>query len=705
MKITATKKAKTVKPLPKKAKKPPAAPQLNQFRQYISKQLFENDALWHLTILSWRMANNASLPLADTLSHLWDIREFNNNLGLEFPRTCSSIGPRLKRINERMDAVMDSPTPVGTLTENLRTLCAFFELPETYDSILRYAVLLETSPGLGTLNNQLFEDYSFEQWLEVTADTLGVPLELLAEAYSRRSPLVQCGLIEINEYDRYSGNFVSVSKPFARLLRYTLCTAEQLLASCVDKAPEPELGRHDFSHIAQLWDSLIDGLTSAEPCHILLSGIPGTGKTQLALALGKACEKQIAMIKTESDFGECLEGHTRRIALLQGHHLMSKLKSPLLIIDEAENLLDNESGALELGRSRAPSAAKAWLNHFLEVAKLPTIWIVNNPEVLDPSILRRFTWVAPIPIPPRATRKRILASRFHGQNLSDDLLEELASRSDLPPYEAKRLAKVASLGSAAADTDSRVRHALSLADTLFQRKPSVVIKPVTAFDPSLLNINVSIDGLLAGLAANGQGRLGFFGPPGTGKTVLASEIARSLDKTLLLRTGSDILDQYIGQTEKNIALAFEEASDEEAVLLLDEVDSIASNRGNAHESWERSFTNELLIRLERFEGIAILATNFRDTLDPALARRLDRKIEFRELQTEQAWVLFCQHAIDATQDHNRQIGMLQLRLGDFAAALRGLRTCSATATGTALLEALKEEVTHRGNKNARRLGL
>jgi AAA+ superfamily predicted ATPase len=574
MKIVAKKKVKTAKPLPKKAKVQPRARKPKEFRQYISKQLFENDALWHLTILSWRMANNASLPLVDTLSHLWDIREFNSNLGLEFPRTCSSTGSRLKRINERMDAVMDSPAPVGTLTENIRTLRTFFELPETYDSILRYAVLLETSPGLGALNNQLFEDYSFEQWLEVTADTLGVPLELLAEAYSRQSPLVQCGLIEVNEYDRYSGNFVSVSKPFARHLRYSLCTAEQLLASCVDRAPDPELGRHDFSHISELWDSLIDALTSPEPCHILLSGIPGTGKTQLALALGKASEKQIAMIKTESDFGECLEGHTRRIALLQGHHLMSKLKSPLLIVDEAENLLDNESGALELGRSRAPSAAKAWLNRFLEVAKLPTIWIVNNPEVLDPSILRRFTWVAPIPIPPRATRKRILANRFHGQNLSDKLLEELASRSDLPPYEAKRLAKVASLGSDIADTDNRVRHALALADTLFQRKPTAVIMPVTSFDPSLLNINVPLDSLLAGLTAHGQGRLGFFGPPGTGKTVLAGEIARSLDKTLLLRTGSDLLDQYIGQTEKNIALAFEEAADENAVLLFDEATAL-----------------------------------------------------------------------------------------------------------------------------------
>jgi len=672
---------------------------------YVSPKLFENEALWQLTTIGWRMLNIANISISEMLSSLYGAREFNINLGLDYPRPVHTNTTRLNRANERMDVLLDNPAPPGVFTENLQEACTLFDLPESYLPILRYVVLLETSPGLSSLNSDLSDEgQSYEQWIEFVSASIGVSSELLVEALAQDSPLVQSGLVKVNELQNIQEDFLSVNTRLARKLRYSKCTVDVLLRDCVDVAPDSQLGKQDFAHLGDLWNCLADALSASEPCHVLLSGVPGTGKTQLALALSQAIGKRAALVKTENSDGDCLEGESRRTALLQGHHLMSKLKSALLIVDEAENLLDNDSGAIELGRDRAPSAAKAWMNRFLENSKLPTIWIVNNPEVLDPSILRRFTWVVSIPIPPRGTRLQILSQQFRGKHLSKELLEELASRSDLPPYEAKRLSKVATLSAGRVGTDKLVRHALSLADKLFHRKPVRVVKPITAFDPTLLNLNVDLDGLLAGLAKHGLGRLGFFGPPGTGKSMLAGEIARRLDKTLLLRTGSDLLGAYVGETEKSIAAAFEEAADEGAVLLLDEIDTLASNRASAMQSWERSQTNELLLRLERFQGVAILATNFRDSLDPALSRRLDRKIEFSELRSEQAWALFLKHAPSATLEHQQLLRSMKLRLGDFAAALRGLQACDVLVTATTLCNALKTEVACRGTKDGRRLG-
>jgi hypothetical protein len=120
----------------------------------------------------------------------------------------------------------------------------------------------------------------------------------------------------------------------------------------------------------------------------------------------------------------------------------------------------------------------------------------------------------------------------------------------------------------------------------------------------------------------------FFGPPGTGKTAAAEALARELEKPILIADYSQIQNCFIGQTEKNIARVFRDAREHDAVLFWDEADAMFSDRDLASRTWEVRDVNVLLQELERFEGVCILATNRKFTLDKALERRISLKVPF-----------------------------------------------------------------------------
>lgn len=120
----------------------------------------------------------------------------------------------------------------------------------------------------------------------------------------------------------------------------------------------------------------------------------------------------------------------------------------------------------------------------------------------------------------------------------------------------------------------------------------------------------------------------FFGPPGTGKSMLAEAVAAYVGKKVLVVEYPKIMDRYVGVTDKNITRIFKSAEDENLVVLLDEADTLFYNRSFAYEEHDIRFVNEMLQELERFKGIIILTTNMDVLLDPALERRLSLKVKF-----------------------------------------------------------------------------
>jgi hypothetical protein len=121
------------------------------------------------------------------------------------------------------------------------------------------------------------------------------------------------------------------------------------------------------------------------------------------------------------------------------------------------------------------------------------------------------------------------------------------------------------------------------------------------------------------------------GAPGTGKTMAAEVLAGVLSLELFQIDLSTVVSKYIGETEKQLGAIFAEAERSQCVLFFDECDGIFSKRTevkDAHDRYANSEVNYLLQRLEQYEGIVLLATNFQKNIDEAFLRRLHDCIEF-----------------------------------------------------------------------------
>ncbi|MEP0873408.1 AAA family ATPase [Trichocoleus desertorum AS-A10] len=123
----------------------------------------------------------------------------------------------------------------------------------------------------------------------------------------------------------------------------------------------------------------------------------------------------------------------------------------------------------------------------------------------------------------------------------------------------------------------------------------------------------------------------FSGLPGTGKTMAAEVIANELQLDLYRIDLSQIVSKYIGETEKNLDRIFTAAASSNAILLFDEADALFGKRSevqDAHDRYANIEVGYLLQKMEEYEGIAILTTNLRSSIDDAFVRRLQFIIDF-----------------------------------------------------------------------------
>lgn len=124
-----------------------------------------------------------------------------------------------------------------------------------------------------------------------------------------------------------------------------------------------------------------------------------------------------------------------------------------------------------------------------------------------------------------------------------------------------------------------------------------------------------------------------FGAPGTGKSMCAQVIANALNLELYRVDLSKVIDKYVGETEKSISMIFREAKKCNVVLFFDECDTLFAKRsddGGSNQASNNNKTALLLQEVEAYDGVSVLATNYKHNIDPAFFRRMKFIVEFQQ---------------------------------------------------------------------------
>ena len=380
-----------------------------------------------------------------------------------------------------------------------------------------------------------------------------------------------------------------------------------------------------------------------------------------------------------------------------------------ILFDEVEDVFNDGGGIF--GRKSTAQTRKGWVNRMLEDNPVPTLWLSNSIQGVDPAFIRRFDLTFELPVPPKKQRERILTT-VCGDLLPADQSRRIATAESLAPAVVTRAAAVVrsiqpDLGpTGAADAlHLLIDHTLKAQGHQPVRREDPNELPPT-YDPAYIHADADLGDVSHGLLLSKSGRLCLYGPPGTGKTAYARWLAEHLGVPLLAKRASDLMSMWVGASEKNIAGAFSEAEQDGALLLIDEVDSFLQDRRQAQRGWEVTLVNEMLTQMESFPGVFIASTNLMDGLDPAALRRFDLKVKFDYLEAAQARALLHRNCADlglaapTEWDLSRLSRLENLTPGDFAAVRRQSRFRALPSAEALVSELERECALKAGSKRA-----
>lgn len=606
----------------------------------------------------------------------------------------------------------------STLVEkNIDALASLLQLNQAERALLLYGTLARYQRDLRSLLVEFKVNNAPEAYAAI-AEVAGVNAADVGEALRAGSRLERIGLVEnlISEHNITDlADLMKVSEKLPPVLMREYRDHNELMAVFTRPSAKSALTLEDFSFVAEdarvLRALLRNAIERKEAgVNVLLYGPPGTGKTELAKVVAQAAGLELFEVEYADRDGNSLSGRDRYRSLQIAQVFLKGSAQAALLFDEVEDVFPPISSEAAQMMARAEQvvapptgsvSGKAWVNQILESNPVPTVWVTNRIEQIDPAFRRRFAYHLELKSPPPGAREGLVRKTLEGVAVTDAFVAKLTERKGLTPAQIRTAVRFASLAQGGdADVESLIERQLRNADqALGTRLQDGARASVTTWDLDMLNVEsrFEVPRIVAALKARGHGTLCFYGAPGTGKTALAEHIARSLDRPLLVKQASDLMSKFVGETEQNMAAMFREAEAEKAVLLLDEADSFLQDRRGAQRTYEVTEVNEMLQGMERFAGIFVCTTNLLDRIDQAALRRFAFKIRFKPMTAAQREKMFVTEALAGEAsaldaDAVRRLAKLeQLCPGDFAAVKRQVDILAARFTPEEFLEQLEAE--------------
>ena len=543
-----------------------------------------------------------------------------------------------------LDEGMLADSPLGQL-------CTTFGLDSLDAQLLGCLLAAEQSPSLRGWLRASGRDGG---WLELGSivELLGLDaadtVELIARTRAE-SPLLRHRLVLVAEGAKVGpaiGARLKLDETVARRLLGDdrLPAALRLCRGvAIDPATSPSLARVELDAVSA---RLAAAVGAQRPLVVELAGPRGCGRRRVALALGQAVGRPVLIADLDGLAGADLE------ATLFAAVREATLAGALLCLHEPR-LIDERRPAGDDQARPVPRLAPE-LGGWLRRLEGPVLLTAETPQSLldrqGPPVAR-----VAVPFPTPSERAQILGREVTTRGailaLSDSELGALARRYSLDP---SRL--LAAATQAVADAPEEVDQ--STLGRACQQQLSYDLGQITTRIPLVhrwedLVVSEEVYHVLCemivfiehaatvhdqwgfgGDEGRGPGVAALFaGPPGTGKTMCASVMARELGMELFRVDLSQMVSKWIGETEKNLSRLFDEAERSNAILLFDEADSLFAKRTEVKSSVDRYANlevNYLLQRIESYSGVCILTTNFEDTLDPAVKRRLTFRARFEK---------------------------------------------------------------------------
>lgn len=595
-------------------------------------------------------------------------------------------------VKKLKDLMAQDPAWPTQLLDNSQRLAASVGLNTTEQRVLAFVILLKAFRPLH-IAAELVEIHGSRMLAECLSRLLNLPLAEVLQAFHQSSTLSKTGLLSLEHGTNQNLDEVLnfLNRHIVVELVETPMEAVDWLKGLVTPGTPSELTWSDLEHLQEPLQWLCQYLHKAlaqqrQGVNVYIYGPSGTGKTQLARLLAQDLGLTLNELCTSDQDGDPIKPEQRVKTMGAVNTIMGSSQS-LTLVDEVEEIFSGTTSmnwlSMVVGEKSHRHSNKAWINQVLETNRLPTLWISNSLQGMDPAFVRRFDVVLEMPVPPLGQRTRMI-EQVAGALLNDHHKRQLAECEKLAPALVSRAANVVQCLGDDLDASQRSHAMLWLVgSTLKAQGHGEVVGTSRSlsglYDPRFVNTRADLSLLAQQLGQVRSARICLYGLPGTGKTAFAHWLAQQLDMPLHIKRASDLLSMWVGGSEKNIAQAFEQAKADKAMLLIDEVDSFLQERTSARQSWEVTQVNEMLTQMEAFDGVFLASTNLMDRLDPAVLRRFDVKLNFQAMRPEQSVALLAQYCqthgliLPDAQAQAAVKAIQPLTPGDFAAVDRAQR--------------------------------